>query len=133
MIREYNTSDINTIEQICSKLHNNFKLSLNSFSKCLLYEINNKIVGVIVYSVIYDRAELIDIIIVEEYRNRGYAKKLLEYMIYDCKNCDNITLEVNKMNSNAIHLYQKYGFKQIGIRKGYYHGIDGILMEKELM
>ena len=63
MIREYNSSDINTIEQICSKLHNNFKLSLNSFSKCLLYEINNKIVGVIVYSVIYDRAELIDIII----------------------------------------------------------------------
>lgn len=130
MIREYNSSDINTIEQICSKLHNNFKLSLNSFSKCLLYEINNKIVGVIVYSVIYDRAELIDIIIVEEYRNRGYAKKLLEYMIYDCKDCDNITLEVNVNNKNAISLYEKCGFKVVSIRKKYYGNDDAYLMER---
>ena len=56
-------------------------------------------------------------------------------MLEDCKIKDvkSITLEVKQTNENAIHLYKKYGFIEIGIRKGYYQGIDGILMEKELM
>lgn len=130
MIREYNSSDIKTIELICSKLHNNFRLSLNTFSKCLLYEINNKIVGVIIYSIIYDRAELVDIIIVEEYRNKGYAKKLIKYMIDDCKDCNNITLEVNVNNKRAISLYENCGFKIVSIRKKYYGNEDAYLMER---
>ena len=35
-------------------------------------------------------------------------------------------------NVKAINLYKKYGFKQVAIRKKYYNGIDGILMEKVL-
>ena len=55
-------------------------------------------------------------------------------MINDCRknNVLSITLEVKKSNNNAIHLYEKLGFNKVSIRKGYYQGIDGILMEKEL-
>ena len=45
----------------------------------------------------------------------------------------NITLEVRKDNISAINLYKKYGFVEKALRKGYYKGIDGILMEKEMM
>ena len=42
-----------------------------------------------------------------------------------------ITLEVRIDNFSAIHLYQKFGFKSVSIRKNYYNGIDGILMERK--
>ena len=42
-----------------------------------------------------------------------------------------ITLEVNENNLPAISLYKKYGFKEVAKRKGYYSGIDAILMEKK--
>ena len=45
----------------------------------------------------------------------------------------NITLEVRKDNIPAINLYKKHGFFEKAIRKGYYKGTDGILMEKEMM
>ena len=41
-----------------------------------------------------------------------------------------ITLEVNKNNIPALNLYKKFEFKEVAIRKGYYQGIDGILMER---
>ena len=107
----------------------------NNFTNYFTYLINDLPVAFINYYVMYERAELININVNEEYQNNHIASKLLEYMIEDCKNKDvnSITLEVKETNTKAIHLYQKYGFKQVGIRKGYYQGIDGILMEKELM
>ena len=42
----------------------------------------------------------------------------------------NITLEVKIDNNAAINLYKKYNFVEKAIRKGYYNGIDGILMER---
>ena len=53
-------------------------------------------------------------------------------MDYFTKHVDkNITLEVKKDNIPAISLYKSVGFVEKAIRKGYYQGIDGILMEKE--
>ena len=44
-----------------------------------------------------------------------------------------MNLEVNSKNQPAIELYQKFGFKQIGIRKKYYNMVDdAIIMQKEL-
>ena len=42
-----------------------------------------------------------------------------------------ITLEVNKNNIPALNLYKKFNFNEVAIRKGYYNGIDGILMERK--
>ncbi len=44
-----------------------------------------------------------------------------------------VTLEVRVSNSVAISLYEKYGFKKIGIRKGYYNDNreDAVIMTTE--
>ena len=133
MIRDFINKDILDIEILGKKLHNNYKFSLDTFSKCKVLEINNSIIGFITYSIIYDRAEIIDIIIKEEFRNKGYAKKLIEEVIVELKNnqCKNITLEVNEKNP-AVKFYKKIGFEIVSIRKGYYNGQDGYLMEKKL-
>ena len=107
-------------------------LKNNIFSKYFIYEEKNNIIGFINYSDLYDRFELNYIYVKEEFRNNGIASKLMDKMIEigNNKNIDNITLEVNVNNEGAIGLYKKYNFLERTIRKGYYNGIDGILMER---
>ena len=103
-------------------------LETNPFGKYLVYVDNNEIVGFIYYSDIYDRAEINQIEIEVSHRNCGKASKLLKKMINLVDK--NITLEVCVDNEAAINLYKKFNFEEKAIRKGYYNGIDGILMER---
>ena len=45
----------------------------------------------------------------------------------------NITLEVRVSNEIARHMYKKFGFNEVSLRKFYYGNEDGILMEKQVM
>ena len=107
----------------------------NNFTNYLTYIKDDQPIAFINYYIMYERVELININVLESFQNQKIASKLLEYMINDClnKKATSITLEVKVTNEKAIHLYKKFGFKELGIRKGYYQGIDAILMEKELM
>ena len=99
----------------------------NAFNHVLIYNDDDKILGFLDYSVMYERAEINYIFVLKEYRSKGIASKLLEYML-DNNDFNEISLEVNVNNKKAIKLYQKYGFREVNIRKGYYDGIDGVLM-----
>ena len=104
-------------------------LNTNPFAKYLILLENDKVIGYLYYSDIYERAEINQIEILEIHRNCGKASLLLGELI---KNVDkDITLEVKKDNYPAVRLYEKFSFKQVAIRKGYYQGIDGILMERK--
>ena len=143
MIISVNVDNINLINEIevvfnaVYKHKNELKkeFELNPYTKIYIYKENDSILGILHINDIYDRYEINNIYVLEEYRNKGIASKLLEYVIdLGKKNYVlNITLEVRKNNTNAIKLYNKYNFKEKAIRKGYYNGIDGILMEKEMM
>lgn len=107
----------------------------NPYTNYLLYIIEDKIVGFVNYYLIYDRMEIVNFNVLEFFQNKHIGSKLLEELIrISIQNkLFNITLEVRSDNKKAIYLYQKYGFKQVAIRKNYYNDVDGILMEKELM
>lgn len=108
---------------------NKIDININDpFSKNIIYSLNDKIVGILNYSIIYERAEINYIFVLPDYRNKKIASKLLDVMIKKCKICENITLEVRKSNDIAINLYVKYGFEKVAIRKNYYKSEDGILM-----
>ena len=62
------------------------------------------------------------------HRNCGKGQKLLKKLIEVVDK--SITLEVRKDNISAIKVYEKLGFKRKAIRKNYYDGVDGILMER---
>ena len=54
-------------------------------------------------------------------------KKIVE--IAKEKNLKCVTLEVNENNENAIKLYKKFNFKEVGRRKNYYNNVnDAIIM-----
>ncbi|MBD9105564.1 ribosomal-protein-alanine N-acetyltransferase [bacterium] len=107
----------------------------NQFTNYLTYLVNGEPVAFINYYIMYERAEIININVLEEYQNQKIASKLLEYMVNECisHNVKSITLEVKETNIKAIHLYEKFDFSKVAVRRKYYQGIDGILMEKELM
>lgn len=134
MVRDYNPNDKETIIKLGSKLHKQYKFNLDLFSKCKVLQIGDNIVGFVTYSVIYERAELIDIIIDEQFRKRGYGSKLLKSVIDDAilQNCDNITLEVREDNYSAINLYKRYNFEVVAVRKNYYKDKDAYLMKLSL-
>ena len=103
------------------------ELEVNPYGHFLVYKKDDIIIGYLYYSLIYDRIEINQIEVLEEERRKGIASKLMEYLI---KNNLSITLEVKKTNIAAIKLYEKYGFVKVAVRKDYYDGVDGILMEK---
>lgn len=111
--------------------HNIDKPINSPFSSNVVYKINDLIIGYLNYSIIYEKAEINNIFILEQYRNQGIGSKLIEYLLEKCKICENITLEVRKDNERALRLYKKYGFKEVALRKNYYNDIDGILMMRE--
>ena len=69
-----------------------------------------------------DESHITNIAIHPNYRKQGIASKLLEEFLNYCKSqgCIAYTLEVRSGNKAARALYEKYNFKQDGIRKGYY-------------
>lgn len=104
----------------------------NPFLKNYVYVLDGIPVGLISFSIIYDRVELEYIWTDTNYRRMGVASKLLN-IILDYDNINNITLEVSVKNENAIRLYEKYGFKIVSTRKNYYGHGDAYLMMKEMM
>lgn len=101
----------------------------NPFGKVLLYVKDNRIVAYLYYSEIYERVEINNIEVESRYQNQKIGTKLIEFLT---KTVDKtISLEVRKNNYNAIKLYKKFSFQEKALRKGYYQGIDGILMVRE--
>ena len=139
MIRELDKSDYNSI----LKLEVNFGYALkdviydldsNPFSHYLLYIDNDMILGYLNYYLMYDRIEIAAFNVLEKYQNNHIGTNLLKELINNyIGKVSNITLEVKKDNIKAINLYKKMGFVEKAIRKRYYNGIDGILMEREMI
>ena len=96
----------------------------NVSSKYIVAKGNGEIVGFagIWYSV--DDAHITNIVVRESYRSKGIGSLLLEKLIELAKTKTSLTLEANTKNEIAQKLYLKYGFKNLGIRKKYYDGIE---------
>lgn len=124
------------IENLSEYNENNFlkkeyiekEFETNPFAKFLIFKEDNKIIGYIYYSDIYERIEINQFEIDIFHRNCGKGQKLLKKLIEIVDK--SITLEVKEDNISAIKVYEKLGFKRIAIRKKYYNGKDGILMER---
>ena len=134
MIKELDKLDNISITELNSSFNYVLKdvskdLSDNPFSHYLLFIEENKIVGYLNYYLIYDRIEIANFNVLDKYQNKGIGTKLLDYLIKKYTDIVNITLEVRCDNTKAIHLYEKMGFIKKAIRKGYYNGVDGILLE----
>lgn len=131
MVKELTKDNIDIIDNsFIDKKYLINEFNNNPFAKIIILEENNELVGYLYYSDIYDRVEINQFEINEIHRNCGKGKILMKFLT---DNVDkSITLEVRKDNIPAIKVYEQYGFIPVATRKGYYNGIDGILMEREI-
>lgn len=130
MIEEIKQEDLKSYEEnsLLKKDYIEKEFEINPFAKFLVLKEENKVIGYIYYSDIYERAEINQFEIEIFHRNCGKGQKLLKKLIETVNK--SITLEVREDNISAIKVYEKLGFKRKAIRKNYYNGVDGILMER---
>lgn len=109
--------------------------SYNPFLKKVEYVIDDIVVGHLKYQLIYDKMEIDDLFVEEEYRNKQIGTKLLSYLVSVAieNRVVNITLEVRLSNEIARDLYKRFGFREVALRRFYYGNEDGVLMEKQVM
>lgn len=133
MIKEYDSYPLFSVDNFTYKLTEK-EFSTNPYLKIITYVEKDKIIGFLLYSLIYDRIEIEQFEVITKERGKGIGDKLLKYLIEKYQDTDikNITLEVKEDNIVAINLYKKYGFKKVSTREKYYDGINGLLMEKTL-
>ena len=123
-----NINDVDSLYEIESKYFSHpwtkeqflYELSQNEFSKIVVAEENDNIVGFLVYWILFDNAQICNICVIDECKKRGIASKLFDIAEEDFKKneCFTITLEVRVSNVPAISLYEKRGFTKVCIRKG---------------
>lgn len=143
MIRRATAADLSTLVKIQDNNGYNAwseKSLKETLSKgyCVVLEHQNSLIGFALFSSVFDEAELLNIVLLENYQGKGMAAALLMQALSDLKDDDvrSCFLEVGINNQKAIQLYEKLGFKPTGKRENYYKTDNGtqdaLLMQYQL-
>ena len=111
------------------------ELKENPMAGYYILEKENQIIGYIGLSFLGDQCQITTIATDRHFQGQGCASQLMEYALEKSEELhyQNVNLEVRVSNVKAIALYQKFGFKNVAVRKRYYsNGEDAYLMIKEL-
>ncbi len=107
----------------------------NQLAVYFVVTLNEVVVGYAGMWTIVDELHVTNVAVTPEHRGKGLSNKLMETLFdFATENkFASMTLEVRTTNTVAIKLYEKYGFKGLGIRKGYYQDTneDALIMWKE--
>lgn len=94
------------------------------------------VVGYLCLWLIADEIHVTNFAVHPAYRHQGIGRHLLGMLLEYCrqKGATRATLEVRPSNDAARRLYETFGFRQVGLRRGYYFdtGEDALLMEARL-
>ena len=97
--------------------------------------LSNLVIGICVFHVVLDEAQINFFVINQKYRNKGFGSFLMRYLIKQCEklNINKLFLEVSHTNFKAEKFYNSFKFSTVGIRRNYYKdGSDALLKEKIL-
>lgn len=111
------------------------QIRLADVSANLVHTEEGMINGYIIAWFGYEEMHILSIGVLPERRRNGIAGVLLSRAIGKSigAGCRKAILEVRRSNEAAQKFYGKMGFRQIGVRKGYYRetGEDALVLEKE--
>jgi ribosomal-protein-alanine N-acetyltransferase len=74
-----------------------------------------------------DEVHLLNLTVAPALQRRGIATMLLDELVRRCRarRASQLWLEVRGSNAPALALYRRYGFRHVGMRKGYYPAAGG--------
>ena len=97
--------------------------------------VSNLIVGICVFQVVLDEAQINYFVIKQKFRKKGFGSCLMSFLINWCIkfNVNKLFLEVSQNNITAQKFYNHFDFSTVGIRNNYYKdGSAALLKEKNL-
>jgi ribosomal-protein-alanine N-acetyltransferase len=71
---------------------------------------------------VVDEGHITNVAVHPGHRRRGVATMVVDNLLQVARErgAERFTLEVRRSNRSAIELYEKFGFREVGYRKGYY-------------
>ena len=97
--------------------------------------ITNLIIGICVFQVVLDEAQISYFVVKQKFRKKGYGSYLMNYLIKQSEELSlkKLLLEVSQGNATAQRFYTQFNFSTVGVRKNYYKdGSHALLKEKKL-
>jgi ribosomal-protein-alanine N-acetyltransferase len=118
----------------------NFVDSLSSnYEAWVLRDQDGYLLGYFLLMAIVDEAHLLNVAVSAEKQGQGLGRFLLNQAVACARGLGmaSVLLEVRPSNTRALEIYERYGFKHIGRRKGYYPAAnqqreDAIVMRFEV-
>ncbi|MDP3440551.1 MAG: ribosomal protein S18-alanine N-acetyltransferase [Azonexus sp.] len=116
----------------------NFADSLAVGHSVWVLRVGGDLIGFSVVMAVLDEAHLLNISVCQRYQGQGYGARLLRHAMETARlnHANRLFLEVRISNERAVELYRHFGFRQIGLRKGYYPASNGredaLIFDKEL-
>jgi ribosomal-protein-alanine N-acetyltransferase len=85
-----------------------------------------RLLGYFLVMQVVDEAHLLNVAVAEEWQGQGLGRFLLNQSVACARGqgMESMLLEVRPSNVRALGIYERYGFEQIGRRKGYYPAAD---------
>lgn len=138
-MREQHVSQVAELEKLCfsdpwsessvaSELNNQLAL-------WLVAEDNGRVAGYVGSQTVMGESDMMNVAVHPDYRKQGIATTLIVGLVEELRKREShcLTLEVRASNENAISLYQKLEFQQVGCRKNYYRNPkeDALILRKE--
>jgi ribosomal-protein-alanine N-acetyltransferase len=105
----------------------NFADSIGSGYSCCVCRVGGELIGYSVLMLAVDEAHLLNIGVAEKRHGFGFGARLLRHAMDSARRggAGTLLLEVRPSNERALALYRHFGFRQIGVRRGYYPAVDG--------
>src|SRR5262245_9819561 len=110
-----------------------YEIEQNQVARCWVGREDGRIVGYICLWEVADELHVTNVAVHPEARRRGIARALLGSVFARARGAGNrmVLLEVRPSNAEALALYESFGFRVVGRRRGYYYdtGEDALVME----
>ena len=100
----------------------NFRDSLRAGYCCRVVRDGRRLIGYAVLMLAAGEAHLLNLSVAAPAQRRGHGRSLLEHVVGIAREHEAkvLFLEVRPTNEVGQRLYAGYGFKQVGVRRGYY-------------
>ena len=113
-----------------------YEMEQNRVARCWVLREAEHVIGYVCLWEIGDEVHVTNIAVHPESRRRGLGRTLLSSVLDDARQrrLRVVGLEVRPSNHEALGMYDSFGFKVVGRRKGYYYdtGEDALVMELDL-